>query len=374
MDFFYQDSIERIERMLRNVVDAVMSEEYGQDWLDSKSNDLELDLDNIKKRIAQEKGRLSPFSIPEFKINYLEFSELTNIIFKNKTLFKSVFHNIDRIEVYLKRVNDLRNTKKHHRELQYYHLNLLEGIAGEIEETINFWQIGSDIELESTKLEFTEIFSLANKNETEILHEAKERLKNWSDDIEKAIDECRIKKEYLAITRNDFDYKVNGSNFWLDITTKPDAGIDRTPNHKAITSNFTWKKGWNIEPNRFLKTINRPYNAMTFELSNNIDIDKLKKLIDEQSGFSYRDGNSINYTTNNIEYQIANGIRIQATSFFDVDAKTGGRIVLWDTTGNNTFWRLHEYIDPKFLLGIMVGLVTPRHLMKIFALAKIAFN
>ena len=111
MDFFYQDSIERIERMLRNVVDAVMSEKYGHDWLDSKSNDLELDLDKIKKTIAQEKGRLSPFSIPESKINYLEFSELTNIIFKNKTLFKSVFHNIDRIEVYLKRVNDLRNTK-----------------------------------------------------------------------------------------------------------------------------------------------------------------------------------------------------------------------------------------------------------------------
>jgi len=105
-----------------------------------------------------------------------------------------------------------------------------------------------------------------------------------------------------------------------------------------------------------------------------LDIDKLKKLIDEQSGFSYRGGSSINYTTNSIEYQIANGIRIQATRFFDVDAKTGGRIVLLDTTGNNTFWRLHQYIDPKFLLGIMVGLVTPRHLMKTFALAKIAFN
>ncbi len=48
MDFFYQDSIERIERMLRNVVDAVMSEEYGQDWLVSKSNDLELDPDKRK--------------------------------------------------------------------------------------------------------------------------------------------------------------------------------------------------------------------------------------------------------------------------------------------------------------------------------------
>src|SRR3989304_9705641 len=109
---------------------------------------------------------------------------------------------------------------------------------------------------------------------------------------------------------------------------------------------------------------------MTFELSNNIDIDKLKKLIDEQSGFSDRGGSAINYTTNSIEYQIANGIRIQASRFFDVDAKKGGQIVLWS---NNTFWRLHEYIDPKFLLGIMVGLVTPRHLMKIFALAKIAF-
>lgn len=127
-----------------------MSEEYRQDWLYTKSNDLELDPDKIREKITQEKGRLTPFSIPESPINYLEFSELTKIILKNKTLFKSVFDNIDRIEVYLKRVNDLRNTKKHHRELQYYHLSLLEGIAGEIEEIINFWQIGSDLELEST--------------------------------------------------------------------------------------------------------------------------------------------------------------------------------------------------------------------------------
>jgi hypothetical protein len=136
MDYFYQDSIERIERMLRSVVDRLMSEEYGQDWLDSKSNDLQLDLDKIKENIQQDKSRLSPFSIPESLISYLDFSELIKIIFKEKALFESVFDNIERIEVYLKRVNDLRNTKKHHRELQYYHLNLLEGIAGEIEEKL----------------------------------------------------------------------------------------------------------------------------------------------------------------------------------------------------------------------------------------------
>lgn len=370
MDFFYQDSIERIERMLRNVVDVVMSKEYGQDWLVSQSNDLELDLETIRGRISQEKSRLSPFSIPEPYISYLEFLELIKIIFKKKTLFESIFDNIGRIEVYLKRVNDLRNTKKHHRELQYYHLSLLEGIAGEIEEIINFWQIGSNIDLESTNLEFTEIFSLANKNEIQILNEAKEKLRNWSNDIEKAIDDCQIKSKYLTITREDFTYKVNGGNFWLDLSTKPHAGIDINPNHKAITSNFTWKKGWHIQPNRFLKTINRPYRAVTYELSNTIDIDKLKKLIDEQSGFLYRGGSSINYTKNSIDYQIANGIQITASRFFDIDTESGGRIVLSGATADNNFWRLHEYIDPKFLLGVMAGLVTPRHLMKIFAFAK----
>ncbi len=131
----------------------------------------------MRKRQKEEEGRRYTKIVDQDLLSYTDFGDLRVILEKNKEFFKPIFKDWDTFKVYLKKVEYLRNPAKHHRFLKEYEISLLQGIAGEIENNINEWHIGSRFQIKRYRLTFLNILLQKAKMKIKLQNNQKQQAK-----------------------------------------------------------------------------------------------------------------------------------------------------------------------------------------------------
>lgn len=162
--FLQQDPIEIIERELRLLIHDVLSHKFGENWIDDPKISLkEEHLKSIKEKIEADKSAQGNQAIYDLPLSYADFSDLRELLIKHDNLFKPVFDKWKKTMVYLEITEGLRNTIKHHRDINSTQEYLLIGIAGEITDSINFWRIGTKAHVKQFVFTFSDYVSTEKK-------------------------------------------------------------------------------------------------------------------------------------------------------------------------------------------------------------------
>lgn len=139
------DEVRAAERVLREAIEWVLKEEIGGAWLrhtglsDERLEELET------RREAETKRR--PSVVPSRNLlDYAELYELRKVIEHQSRwpLFKDVFHNRKRFQVWMDHLESYRNPTMHSRDLLPHEASLLRGIAGEIRNLITRARVETD--------------------------------------------------------------------------------------------------------------------------------------------------------------------------------------------------------------------------------------
>lgn len=363
----YKDPIECIEKTLREVVNFVLTKEYNHNWLLDNCSNYGIDSESIKSKQRVEQGTQKPLPIYDLPISYIEFKELINILKTEKKIFKPIFADWDKFNVFLQVVDDLRNTVKHHRDLKPTQYELLSGIAGEVEDSVNLWRIGNKLEMKKIRFDFAEIISRENKSDSEILNEAQLSISSWVQNIEKATFGVGFHTPRNQISKDDYSYELIGQHFKVKVYTKDNAETDSSPNHKRIYGKLEWNSSILHKLSEFIKLMDKPYYAIIYQLAGEINVESLHDWAKNLSGLFVTSGGSMNNHLTSIEYRLPSvPLTLQAQSNGELSANTGNYDV--------NFWRFHEFIKPQHLIGFMVGSIIPRSMMHLINLSKIDYK
>ena len=121
---------------MRNFIDSVLSDAYGEDWFDDRSHFTDEKIKKIRGRQKSEQ-KLEGITFPEDRvIYYSDFRDLKDIVENNWNEFEPAFKDLDRFLIFWQALANLRNPDAHHRELLPHQIKLVEGISGEIRNLI----------------------------------------------------------------------------------------------------------------------------------------------------------------------------------------------------------------------------------------------
>ena len=124
------------ENSLRDFISESLQKEHGDKWIDNCGVTKErIEKWHQNKEIEEKKHVIS--TIENRLIYYAEFYDLSTILFKNwENIFKKVFHDRKKIEVFLKILENFRNPDAHRRELLSFQKNIVKGISGFLRNSI----------------------------------------------------------------------------------------------------------------------------------------------------------------------------------------------------------------------------------------------
>lgn len=133
------DEISKLENVLRSIVEDVMEVSYEESWVEH----LGVSDERIEKwRVRQtEAGKHSTGAVVEKRLLYYsDFPDLLTIIRKNWDRFKPCFGDKKEIEVYLNRLNELRNPTAHSRPVLEHEESLARGICRELRQKVTIFR------------------------------------------------------------------------------------------------------------------------------------------------------------------------------------------------------------------------------------------
>jgi len=372
---FYEDPLEIIERSLRDVIHDVLSLKYGPTW----HQDAKIGLGPkwVKRLEAKEKGDegiLKPEIVYDLPLAYAEFSELSKLLEKHMELFTPIFKNWVTFLAYYHTAEKLRNIVKHHRDLSPTQYQLLAGIAGEFETAINFWRVGSGLEVKRKIFQFTDLVPIEEKSDEEILANSSSRMGEWKVRLADAAKRSSLNPKEFNPTESEFEYTLQGPHISVRIYTSSNPSESHRINEKpfkGIYGELIENSGCRINLDEFLKAVGKPYFHIAYDLAETINVEALSKWSLERAGLNPASSGSYNQELTDVEYSLLGGkIRVGAWKYAESIGREGGR--LFATTGSQEgFWRAHIFLDPKKLLGFMVGSITPKAMMHLVRLSQI---
>jgi hypothetical protein len=130
-----------VENAIRSLIQDVLAAEYGDAW----DRHLGVTPERIAKwreRRTEAEARSVGGVVEERVIFYADFTDLRTIIGKqsNWPLFQRCFRDKRRFEVYLERLEELRNPAAHSRSILPFEKHLAEGISGELLQMITLFR------------------------------------------------------------------------------------------------------------------------------------------------------------------------------------------------------------------------------------------
>jgi len=366
------EPLREIEKSLRDLIRDVLEEKYGPEWLNNIQVGLGADwISRLKERQKDDQGRRGPLAVEFDLISYSDFMDLRKIIENNKTIFKNIFADWDRLITHLKRAEDLRNPDKHHRTLERYEISLLEGIAGEIRNEINIWKLGVRLSVKKTGLYFDRGVSINNRSSKEIMQEAEVMGKEWISITNNYFLDSGIKQEKIKIQSVDHNLgigeriKASGLELYWYTNPKPERN-KRTPDGIDIKSVFTYiwySSGSKIPLEPLLDKLGVPYKQMLYVLDGEVDIQRLADIASELAGLYPNSSGTMNDNLVNVEFRLSRNLRVavnRRSSHMD-----GSDIsIVYDEEGKG-FRRAHLLLPHSTLFAFITGYVSPRNIMSL---------
>lgn len=134
-----QDEISRLENSLRSIIEDVLRANYGDKWVDH----LGVTQDRIRKweeRRTEEAKHSTGAVVEQRLLYYADFSDLWSTIKQNWEFFKPCFGDKKETEVFLNRLNELRNPTAHSRPVLPHEESLAEGMSRELRQKITIFR------------------------------------------------------------------------------------------------------------------------------------------------------------------------------------------------------------------------------------------
>lgn len=363
----YNDPIELIERSLRELIHDVLSSKYGPQWHKNDKAGLGHDwLITLEEALRSDEGVLKPEVSYDLPLAYAEFSDLNKLLEKNKDLFLPIFTEWEDFQVFLHTAEKLRNIVKHHRDLNPSQYMLLEGIAGEIEAAINFWRIGTKLDVRKTTFQYKDKLPTDGRLDDEILDDASRVIKDWSKKIENAILRAGLDLAKFSITKSEYECDFQGQHihmrFYTGSDPRPIMNIDGQ-NFKGIYGELVTGAGCRTSIDFLLSAIGEPYFHLAYEVTGNIDVERLRCWSRDRAGLNPSSSGKRGAELTDIEYSLLGGrVRVGATRF--------GRLSI-TTDPSEGFWRAHAELDARKLIGFMVGSISPKSMMHLVRMSQI---
>lgn len=125
------NEVNEYENILRTLIILVLNTEYDSDYSDHfgvTSGRLEKWAEKRDEYNRKMKG----ISVEQRIIYFADFYDLKNIVTSNWILFKKIFSDKKRFELFFDEIEKYRNELAHGRELLEYQRNLISGLVGEL--------------------------------------------------------------------------------------------------------------------------------------------------------------------------------------------------------------------------------------------------
>lgn len=377
----YNDPIEKIEKLLRELIHNTLSSKYGENWTNLDEVGLGQGWHNklVKYRDNEVKNTKSTKHY-DWLIGYSEFRELGELLEKNRELFLPILGDYDKYYQFYKTANELRNTVKHHRNIRPHQHNLLEGIAGEFEDIINIiWRIGNILKVKKTRLQFIEQIKTTDKNDELILSEITDCINWWRNAILEFLNDHGESEEgHITEEFDDFNCSINSKYFEFSMKASnqptPNTKIDDIE-YKSIGVNMAFESSSNLKIDNLLLSIDKPYKQIEYELEEELDLERLI-VYGRDGGINLHKAGSITLGNQNeitqIECQLINGkLRIGVSKYIPaVHQLSGGKI--FATAGKGIcLWQFHNLIQENQLIRFMIGDIAPRTIIHLLELSQI---
>ncbi len=368
------DHIDVIERTLRGVIHDVLSERFGPGWAQDESAGLGPDWSAGLARKAEEDRKVqAPNAVYDVPLSYAEFRDLGALLKKHKKLFVPIFADWETMLAHLRVAETLRNAIQHNRDIAPSQRALLEGIAGEIQDAVDRFRIGTSLRAKRTILRFRDGFSVEGGTEDRVLKEAAERVRWWQGRILEAARASSLNLEKArSVEEEEFQYAIHvghvEASIWTQPSPAPTSEIRGAP-HKDLFGELKYTATFR-HADTFLELIGKPYHYIAYELENKLDIKALKGWSAERAGLDPSSSGAMNGVLESVDYSMFAGrLRIGAVREVERAPKSGGALSA-TAEPPDAFWRAHELMRPEQLMGFMVGDVAPRAMMHLVEMAR----
>jgi hypothetical protein len=136
-----QDEISRVENALRSVIESVMKVRHGDQWSEPALLGVTAERKERWEERRVEAEKHATGAVAESRLLYYsDFPDLGTIVFKNWDLFKPCFGDKKETEVYLDRLNELRNPTAHSRPVLPHEDSLAAGMSRELRQKITVFR------------------------------------------------------------------------------------------------------------------------------------------------------------------------------------------------------------------------------------------
>lgn len=135
------EDMNAVENVLRGLIESVLAEKRGDDWISDCGCSAERVEKWKEKRDADRKKREGAI-VSDNLIFYADFYDLSTIIGKHWDEFSPALGDKKTFMVYMDRLEDFRNPKFHGRSLLQFERALIKGMAGEIRNKVTIYKSG----------------------------------------------------------------------------------------------------------------------------------------------------------------------------------------------------------------------------------------
>lgn len=367
------DPIERIERLLRDLIHDVMAQKYGPNWVDDQEAGLGPKWADELREKAQADHAQQRFATRDLPISYSEFRDLGELLKKHQQMFAPVFNDWDIFWAYYRTAEQLRNTVKHHRDISPSQHSLLQGIAGELEDMVTLWRTGVSLHPIRMRVQFQNLVQTTNSTEDAVLSEQRELAQAWREKFLKATgaDSRDPRATQIEETPDTVVVRVGQSQLVISghSGTSPNhriADVDYRNVHVELVHNVAAT----LNLTQLVRSLGRPYRHLEYELSGEIDLVALSEWSSRRAGLDPGGSMSVDELLRSIDYRLLGGrMLLRASNSEEQGGKLTGRISV-TVDSPIALWRAHDHLTARDLLGFMVGSITPKAMMHLLALAQ----
>jgi len=133
------EAITRVENVLRDLIEETLGNKHGDDWL-AHLGVSEEQLTGWRGRQEEDRKRRGSEAAEERLLYYADLHDLGPALRKNWELFSPCLGDLKEMEVYLGRLDDLRNPQAHSRGLLPFEEHLILGIGGDIRQRVTVYR------------------------------------------------------------------------------------------------------------------------------------------------------------------------------------------------------------------------------------------
>lgn len=373
--------LKETEKPLRKIVNQVMTNKLGPNWMDkieSKLPDIKLNAESTR---SEERERFPNQKISDNLLDYTYLVDLGNIILKYWDYFSAIFPPKNITEHYLRTIGIYRNPSAHARESFLQHqLHLCLGMCGELVLYIHRWNIGFRHRIRGFYCEFGFSVYPGDSNDDDMESTATQLGTEWIKKVEGLSDKAVEEHESGIFNTRDKLVRFSEGNVTLGYPHTQQQFDGKYFYKCTVQSYFSTVEVINM----VVKEAKHPYYSIQFLLLDELDVTNIVSLIkfktDKKPSSTSSTGVGQTQRLGRAEYIIVDNeteplstligeqklgnfkrVRVSISINGLKDAASTVGITL-EGNSNESFFYAHILLNPTYVLSALIGDIPPNEI------------